>query len=499
MGDDGRPHLYCGSPPTFCASGSLFPPLAECRRDTTGGTTEGQAASESASRLQCPLVWHAARSGTGVNIPAAWILSIRNDPQMPSRHADWSPPAGMKVCHVHQDEYPWDIRIEKISDSLARAGHETVIVSRNRSGLPRRQQLDGGVKVIRLPIGWTTFDRNLMNFPAFFSPWWLWSIVRAVQASQLDLILVRDLPLAPTAVWAGRVTGTPVVMDMAENYPAMLQATWAHRPPNAFDRIVRNPDLLRQLERWILPQLDGILVVSKASQDRVVSLTAERVPVWVVGNTPRLERQTLDVRSDLADRIAAHPGLVLLYVGNMDAKRGLDTVVRALPIIKRSDPRVLAVIVGKGTEERKLRSMAAELGVSDNVLMPGWVDQREVPSIVAASDIGLIPHRLSEHTDTTIPNKIYDYMAKGLPVVVTPCRSLLEIVESNRCGVAFPDGDHVGLASAVQSLADAEVRERLGSSGRQAISERFNWDQDTAVLLNALEQSHARSERRRKT
>ena len=392
----------------------------------------------------------------------------------------------MRICYIFQDEYPWDIRAEKFTDTLADAGHEVVILSRNRNRRPRSERLRPGVQVVRLPIGLTPVDRTIMNFPAFFSPWWLNAIIRTIREHRIDLILVRDLPLAPAAVWAGRITRRRVIMDMAENYPAMLQATWdtgAHKP---WDYLVRNPAFLRRLERWIVPKLDGVFVVSEANKQRVAELTAGRVPIWIVENTPRLTTADASVPSALAEKIRNHPGLTLIYVGFLDAKRGLDIVVRALPFLKKSEPNVLAVIVGRGGLEPILRKLAEELDVQNNVLMPGWVDQREVPSIIAAADIGLIPHMLTEHTDTTIPNKIYDYMAQGKPVVVTQCRTLRRIVDSAGCGRVYQDTDPEEFARVVLSLRDENVRHQLGESGRRAIESRYHWAYDAKTLLSAI-------------
>jgi glycosyltransferase involved in cell wall biosynthesis len=273
---------------------------------------------------------------------------------------------------------------------------------------------------------------------------------------------------------------------MAENYPAMIQATWDFYGPKPWDYVVRNPSLLRRLERYVLPKLDGILVVSEPSQRRVAEIVQRKVPVWVVGNTPRLDVVYESRRSPLIEQLARHPGLVLLYVGHMDPKRGLDIFVRALPSIKKTDPRALAVIVGKGVMEPKLRALAKELGVEENLLLPGWVDQGDVPSLIAEADIGMIPHLLTEHTDTTIPNKIYDYMAQGKPVVVSQCATLKQIVEECGCGRVYSDRDPEALAAAVATLADAGLRAELGEAGRRAVHERYRWDQDALGLQAAL-------------
>jgi glycosyl transferase family 4 len=179
----------------------------------------------------------------------------------------------VRICYVFQDEYPWDIRVEKFVTALADAGHESVILSRNRRGRETEEMLRPGVRVRRLARGWTSLDRTVRNFPAFFSPFWIGAIVRTIRRERLDLILVRDLPLAAAGIIAGRITGRSVAMDMAENYPAMIQATWDFAEPRPIDYILRNPSWLRKLERWVLPRLDGVFVVSDPSRRRVVQLT----------------------------------------------------------------------------------------------------------------------------------------------------------------------------------------------------------------------------------
>ena len=102
------------------------------------------------------------------------------------------------IVYVFQDHYPWDVRAEKFARAMTQAGHSVSIVSRNRTGAPVREELDG-YTIRRLPRGWGSVLRNLLNFPAFFSPVWIGSIVKAVRSEQARLIVVRDLPLAPAA------------------------------------------------------------------------------------------------------------------------------------------------------------------------------------------------------------------------------------------------------------------------------------------------------------
>ncbi len=393
----------------------------------------------------------------------------------------------MRVCYVYQDEYPWDIRADKITASLADAGVPVTILCRNRRGLPVCEHLRGNLEVRRLPRGLTRFDRAIMNFPAFFSPFWIHALKRTVAREGQDLILVRDLPLAPMAWWVGRSCGVPVLLDMAEDYPAMIRAAWQDFGPRPLDWLIRNPSLLARLEAWVLPRLNGILVVSPASRRRVDEITKGHVPVWTVGNTPRLDAVTKGAPHPLADEIRGADGLKLVYVGGLDPGRGIDTVIRALPLVLRESPgKIVFYVLGEGVTRPGLEALSRQLGLESQVKFSGFVDQQHVPGIIAAADIGLIPHKVTAHTDTTLPNKLYDYMAQAKPVVVTHSLSLREIVETYNCGRVYNDADPEALAGCIMELRDPMLRSTLGRAGLEAVQKVLNWNRDADSLLLAV-------------
>jgi len=392
----------------------------------------------------------------------------------------------LNVCYIYQDEYPWDVRAEKITTSLAAHGVNVHVLGSNTTGKPRYEKVTAKLHYHRLPAWWGARSRRLLNLAAFFSPVWIRETVALIRREQIDLLIVRDLPLGPMAWLAGRMTGARVIMDMAENYPAMIQDTWTFRGPAPLDYVMRNPAVLRALERWLLPRLDGVFVVSGASRDRVLSVTRHQRPVWVVGNTPRLVDADKSVPHPVVDAIRRRGALTLIYVGNLDAKRGVDVVLKALPLLREQLQDVLFVIGGRGGIEASLRDTARNLGVEENVIFSGWVDPTAVPSLIAAADIGVVAHYATEHTNTTIPNKIYDYMAQRKPVVVSTAKNLQDIVEQSGCGRVFLDRDHADFARAVLSLSDPEQRRIAGEAGRMAVDTEFNWDHDEKILVEAV-------------
>lgn len=392
----------------------------------------------------------------------------------------------MNVCYIFQDEYPWDIRVDKITDSLASHSIETHIICRNRSSLPEFETLKRNLYVHRLRKGFGKITRTILNFPAFFSPFWAIKICRVITKFNIELILVRDLPLSPLAWLIGNIKKIPVLIDMAENYPAMISDSWKYSGPHLIDYLIRNPKLLRIVERYIFKRLNGFLVVSEASKERVLKLVGPGIPVWVVGNTPRITCSLPQDSHPLISEFKDTSDFVILYTGGLEAARGLEIVISALPYVINTIKKALLVIVGKGASESILQKMVQEKKLEKHVLFGGWVDQKYIPTIIANADICLIPHYVTEHTDTTIPNKIYDYMAQKKPVIATNARSLKNIIETCKCGKTYTDKNPEELGKVIIDLKDNSVRKILGEAGYQWVHEKFNWTHDEKVLINAV-------------
>lgn len=391
----------------------------------------------------------------------------------------------VKVCYIYQDQYPWDIRVEKITETLAKNGVETHILSRNRDGLPRQMDVKKNLYIKRLPYVGGRHINNFINMPAFFSPFWLYSIKTLISTEGIDLMIVRDLPLAPAAWLVGRYMNIPVIMDMAENYPAMIADTWTFRGPNLIDYLIRNPILLRKLEKVILPKFDSVWVVSSYSANRLIKLGVSRDKIRVVGNTPDVGKSSI-LHTDIVEYYRKISNFILLYVGGLEETRGLKTVILALPKLIKVIPEIVFLVVGKGTSEEMLRSLVSELEIEKHVQFVGWKDQSEIPSIIFASDVCIVPHYITDHTDTTIPNKIYDYMAQKKPVIVTNAKSMTDIIEDNGCGVTYNDNNIDQFVESVLKMNNYETRTKYGENGYNAIQNKYNWNIDSYNLLESI-------------
>jgi glycosyltransferase involved in cell wall biosynthesis len=178
----------------------------------------------------------------------------------------------------------------------------------------------------------------------------------------------------------------------------------------------------------------------------------------------------------------------MLYVGLISMARGLDFVIRTLPLLLEKGIDGTLVIVGRGGAEERLKELVRKLDVADRVFFEGYVDREAVPQYVASSDICLIPYPYCGHWAHTIPNKLFDYMATSKPVIVSDVEPMRRIVTETGCGIVYKCSDRQSFSECVRTLCEEGTREAMGKSGEQAVRQRYNWDVDSGELLRVFGQ-----------
>jgi glycosyltransferase involved in cell wall biosynthesis len=403
----------------------------------------------------------------------------------------------MKVCKIWDADYPWDIRVEKVVLSLIEAGHSVDLVCRNQARRPRIEA-NGRFTIRRLPAISRLLGpvHSLCNFPLPINPAWIASIANAIRNGHADLILVRDLPLALPAAVLGKIYRIPVVFDMAEHYPAMLEDRLRYTPTGTLGRVARHPGMARFIERTTLRFVDHTIVVVEESRDRLVKEGYPIEQLTVVSNTPRTDQWG---SGDMTpSQMASEGPIKLVYLGNLDGIRGLDVAIQALRILKDQGYGAHLTVIGDGPSLTSLRQMAIELGVDDRAEFVGRLSIQNdsslarIKQIMGRSHVGLIPHYATEACNATIPNKLFDYMIMGLPVIVSDMKPTARIVHQEQCGEVFKDRDPTELARCVRALDRPAVRNAMGARGRMAISRRYHWGYDAKILVETLEQVVAR-------
>lgn len=380
--------------------------------------------------------------------------------------------------------FPPDIRVEKEARTLLGAGHELFLFCPGRNGAPNDEQVEG-IRVIRKKLPQVFSKRVWIYFGLqVFSvhPFWKNALEATVEKYKIEAIHIHDLPLVRTGLYVARSFRIPLIADLHENYPEAIK-TWA----TTWKTRLIQPIITKrwqQIEKHSVRQADRVItVVDEAREHYVRDCQISPEKTTVVMNTEDLDYFcSLPIETAIVEKY--EPYFTISYIGGFGQDRGLEISISAMPRILQDVPHARLVLVGSGANEAQLRKMASKQKVAKEVEFTGQQPFNLVPSYIVASKICLIPHIASEHTNTTIPHKIFQCMAMRRPVVVSSAKPLERIVKEAGAGLVYPSADPAALAEAVITMyRDGTLAARLGEAGRKAVEEKYNWEIEGDKLL----------------
>ena len=393
---------------------------------------------------------------------------------------------GMIHLSLSGQRFPPDIRIEKEARALAEAGAQVSVFCRLFDEEAEEEPYQAGVTIVRRRLACPAGVGGLWQWRRLRFPRWQAAIEQFVEQQRPDVLHVHDLNLVPTTLDAARRFGLPVVADFHENMPAAFESWRADRP--WWYRLLMsckyNVALLRRHEFSAVPRCEKVVLVVPEAVDRFSAAGLPPEKFVVVSNTE--DETTMDMPQPdpaLAEKYGGR--WVASYVGGLGPHRGIDTVLRAVSEIVLEVPRFLLLIVGANEKNRRvLDKMVVQYGIGDHVQILGWTPFERCVQLNLISDVCLVPHNDFEHTQTTVPHKLFQYMFCRRPVVVSDCRPLKRIVEESEAGAVFRANDSRDFARTIIRLAsDPETCQRYAAAGQKAASTTFAWRKDAAQLV----------------
>jgi glycosyltransferase involved in cell wall biosynthesis len=286
--------------------------------------------------------------------------------------------------------------------------------------------------------------------------------------ARADLIEANDLPALLPALLAGKARRRPVVYRAHELWPE-AQAK------------VRFARFWRSLERTLVPFCAEVVT---PDEDRSAiyneELGARRPPVTVHNCPPLRPRvESTRLRDELARRGVTFSTIVL-YQGLIDSMRCIEEIVEGS---RRFDEGVVLVILGSGFGP--WAAPAERLASHDRIVVLPKVPYDEVPAYTASADVGVMLYRNDcRNNYLCAPNKLFEYMMMGLPVIAPRFPGMVRLVEGKGVGICVDPHEPAEIAAAVNALAaDAERRARMRANGLRLARERYNWENEFQPLL----------------
>lgn len=294
-----------------------------------------------------------------------------------------------------------------------------------------------------------------------------WRMFRAVARARPQVAHFHDPELLPWAILL-RLMGIKVVYDVHEDVPRQVR----HNPglPPIAQRIL--PPFVSFAE-WIgAKMLSGMVVPTVA--------IAQRFPAKktaLVRNFPLLDELHTPDPTPHNKR-----PLEFAYVGYISEVRNIYGMMRAVAHLP--NPEVRLRLVGSFAipeTERRARAMPEWR----RVRFDGWASRQEVARAMADARAGLVLLQPVAHEMLTLPIKLFEYMAAGLPVISSDFPLWREIVESAGCGILVDPMDVDAIVSAMRWIIDHPGEaEAMGRRGRAAVEQRFNWGREAATLAS---------------
>ena len=387
-----------------------------------------------------------------------------------------------RILMVLDHAFPPDARVENEAVSLINAGYEVFVLAIGPDARPTTETYRG-IHIVRDKVsGWF---RDKMRGLAGTVPILTWYLARRIIAfateRPIEVLHMHDLYLFGGGLRAGEKLGIRVVGDLHENWvEALKHYAWSTNYPGKL--VISIPRWERLEKRWV-NAVDRCVVVIEEAEERNITLGVSPEKITVVPNTIKHDDfDSYDVDHHLIERIRSD--LTITYTGGFDVHRGLVSLIEAMPIILAERPEARLVLVGDGRIRSDLESLVRRKNLASQVWFEGWQAQPLIKSYISGSDICLVPHLKTVHTDATIPHKLFHYMYLEKPVVVSDCRPLRRIVHETNAGLVFRAGDAASLAANVLELASRPDRmHEMGMNGHRAIVQKYNWTNTVQGLI----------------
>lgn len=396
----------------------------------------------------------------------------------------------MHILLIHQafaalDE-PGGTRHHELARFLVSRGHKVTVIASPVSYLtgtappsspPSPAEIGGDKLTILRAYTYQALHKSFVHRVFAFFSFMVSSFFTGLSVKNVDVVWGTSPPIfqGVTAWLLARLKGAKFLFEVRDLWPDFAIAVG----------VLKSPTLIKLslwLEKFLYRRADRMMVNSPGYVAHVTGRGARSVELIPNGADPGMFNP-LDNGHPFRQKNILKNKFVVLYAGAHGISNDLTVALDAAKLLEKEE-KIQFVFLGDGKEKANLQARAAQMGLQNVTFLPP-VPKTEMAFALAGADACLAILKPLDEYKTTYPNKVFDYMAAGRPVLLAIDGVIREVVEAAGCGLFAQPGDPAALAEAVARLAaNRDESLQMGLAGRTYLEENFSRE----ALAEKLEQ-----------
>ncbi|MCD6088372.1 glycosyltransferase family 4 protein [Candidatus Bathyarchaeota archaeon] len=349
-----------------------------------------------------------------------------------------------------------------LSKALAKLGHEVYVVTLEFPGTPLFEDVDG-VKVYRVLI--ELGHPNFIIWTFIFNHFMEKKVAELSRSVKFDVIHIHD--------WLTAEAGVSSKHFLNKSLVSTVHSTEVGRSQG-----LHNPDsfLIDGIEWWMTYEAKQVIVCSNSVKWELEShFNLPHDKITVIPNGVEISNFNLNInREEVKRRYGIKPNeRIVLFIGRLVPQKGVDTLIKAVPLIIQRHRDIKILIAGDGWSRTYLEELAKSMGLGDHVRFLGFISDWELADLMVAADVLVIPSVYEPFGIVALEG-----MAAGTPVVATNIGGLSEIIEHDRTGVLVYPRNPESIAWGVNRvLSDHKYADWLVRNARKKVLEAYSWEE----------------------
>lgn len=273
----------------------------------------------------------------------------------------------------------------------------------------------------------------------------------------------------------------PVLIARLRKLPVILEindsVTVERVRPLFFD------SLATMIERWVFRKASGLVFVSGIFRDRALAVHSRMAPTIITPNAANIDKFSFtdEQRAGARRKWALDGHVVCGYLGAFVPWHAIDQFVYRIADRLAEAPHLKLLLVGDGATFPEVSAFVKKRGLEDRVVLSGRVPHDDVPGLLAAMDMAILPSA----GDYTSPVKLFEFMACGVPPVAPDFSPIREVLAEGKTGWMFPAGNlEVAAGTVLQRSQDTAGLQRVGAAARAYITAERQWRHNITQLVN---------------